>query len=204
MNHSSRVPLKAVAYLRVSTDDQTVENQRIVLTNWANANNYEIIQFFEDPAVSGSVPAAERAGFGRLISFVKNNYINAVLVYELSRVGRTFYDTLDAIKFVERYAPLISCSPKELFLQTTEPSVRKLLIGILTWVAEREREVLITRIKAGLDRARAEGKKLGPKYKQIDFEELKILLDSPLSMQEVADRLGISKPTLYSKIRMMT
>src|SRR5690349_20652306 len=109
--------------------------------------------FFEDPAVSGSIPAAERQGFASMLSHIKNNYIQAVLVYELSRVGRTFWDTLDAIKFVEKYAPLISCSPKELFLTTTEPGVRKLLIGILTWVAEREREQLITRIKAGIDRA---------------------------------------------------
>ena len=194
--------MKAVAYLRVSTDDQTVENQRIVLTNWANANNYEIIQFFEDPAVSGSIPAADRPGFSGLISFVKNNYIQAVLVYELSRVGRTFWDTLDAIKFVERYAPLISCSPKELFLQTTEPSVRKLLIGILTWAAEREREVLIQRIKAGLTRARTEGKKLGPPYKSIDIELMKELLASGLKMTEIAESLGVSKPTLYNKMRM--
>lgn len=194
-------PLKAVAYLRVSTDDQTVENQRIVLTNWANGNNYEIIQFFEDPAVSGSIPACDREGFAGLISFVKNNYIQAVLVYELSRVGRTFYDTLDAIKFIERYAPLISCSPKELFLQTTEPSVRKLLMGILTWVAEREREVLIERIKTGLDRARKEGKKLGRPFTEIDPMEMRRLLDTNLKMDEIALSLGISKPTLYKKIR---
>ena len=75
-----------------------------------------------------------------MLELLKQDRVDAVLVYELSRVGRTFWDTLDAIKAIELYAPLISCSPRETFLQSTETSIRKLMIGILTWVAERERE----------------------------------------------------------------
>ena len=61
-----------------------------------------------------------------MLELIKESTVNAVLVYELSRIGRTFWDTLDAIKTIEEYAPLISCSPRETFLQTTEPSVSKL------------------------------------------------------------------------------
>lgn len=195
--------MKAVAYLRVSTDGQTVENQRLVLSQWAANNNYEIIEYFEDPAVSGTVPAIEREGFAALVSYVKNNFIQAVLVYELSRVGRTFWDTLDAIKFVEKYAPLISCSPKELFLSTLDPEIRKLLLSIFTWVAEREREILVQRIKAGLQRCKAEGKKLGPPEKEIDWQKLRRLLDSSMRTEDIARAIGVSKPTLYRKIRQM-
>ena len=88
--------------------------------------------------------------FQELLKIIALESIDAVLVYELSRVGRTFWDTLEAIKAIEQYSPLISCSPRETFLQTTEPSIRKLMLGILTWVAERERELLVQRTKDGI------------------------------------------------------
>src|SRR6185436_3878418 len=105
--------------------------------------------------------------FNEMLNLVKTAQVDAVLVYELSRVGRTFWDTLDAIKAIEQFTPLISCSPRESFLQTTEPSTRKLMIGILAWVAEREREMLVQRTKDGMERARAAGKGIGRPQKTI-------------------------------------
>ena len=136
-----------LGYLRVSTEEQTVLNQKMALQKWADEQGCLILDFFEDSAVSGKIPAVKRTGFQNMIEIVKSAAVDAILVYELSRVGRTFWDTLDAIKAIEEYAPLISCSPKESFLQTTEPGVRKLMIGILTWVAEREREMLVQKNK---------------------------------------------------------
>ncbi|HEX2556734.1 MAG TPA: recombinase family protein, partial [Nitrososphaera sp.] len=113
----------AFAYLRVSTEEQTVQNQKMVLEKWAQEHQYQILDFFEDSAVSGKIPATQRRGFIEMLNLVKTAQVDAVLVYELSRVGRTFWDTLDAIKAIEQYTPLISCSPRESFLQTTEPSI---------------------------------------------------------------------------------
>ena len=113
-----------------------------------------------------------------LLEIVKNELVDAILIYELSRVGRTFWDTLDAIKAIEEYAPLISCSPRESFLQMTEPSVRKLMIGILTWVAEREREMLVQRTKDGILRAKSVGKVIGRPKKKLDKDNLIMLLGS--------------------------
>lgn len=193
----------AFAYLRVSTEEQTVENQKMVLTKWAQENNYQILDFFEDSAVSGRIPATQRRGFQEMLELVKTTGVDAVLVYELSRVGRTFWDTLDAIKAIEQYAPLISCSPKESFLQTTDPSVRKLLIGILTWVAERERDMLVQRTRDGMVRARAAGKEIGRPQKSIDKNQLITLLASKLPKEKIAKNLGISKATLYKELRRL-
>ena len=151
----------AFAYLRVSTEEQTVLNQKLAMQNWAGGHDYQILDNFEDSAISGKIPAVKRKGFQAMLEIVRNEPIDAVLIYELSRVGRTFWDTLDAIKAIEEYAPLISCSPRESFLQMTEPSVRKLMIGILTWVAEREREMLVQRTKDGISRAKSVGKVIG-------------------------------------------
>src|ERR687885_816232 len=94
----------AFAYVRVSTDEQTVQNQRLALDRWSKEHQYQILDFFEDSAVSGRIPAVQRRGFQEMLELVKTAQVDAVLVYELSRVGRTFWDTLDAIKAVEQYA----------------------------------------------------------------------------------------------------
>ena len=193
----------AVAYLRVSTEEQTVQNQKISLTKWAQDHSFQILYFFEDPAVSGKTPAIQRRGFRELMDFVKTSNVDAVLVYELSRVGRTFWDTLDAIKAIEENSPLISCSPRESFLQTTDPSIRKLMISILTWVAEREREMLVQRTKDGMKRARIAGKEIGRPEKIINKDNLISLLSKNLSRGKIAKEIGISKATLYKEFRRL-
>jgi DNA invertase Pin-like site-specific DNA recombinase len=190
----------AVGYVRVSTDEQTTENQKLALRNWAESAGYHVLDFFEDQAVSGKVPAVERAGFQQLAYFIAQNPVDAVLVYELSRIGRSMFESLDAIKAIEKYAPLVSCSPREGFLQTTEPSIRKLLLGILTWVSERERDLLVQRTKAGMARARAEGKQVGRPAIEWTPEILAFinaaLLDGR-SVHGIARDLNISKASLY-------
>jgi DNA invertase Pin-like site-specific DNA recombinase len=136
-----------------------------------------------------------------MLDILKAATVDAILVYELSRVGRTFWDTLDSIKAIEEYAPLISCSSRETFLQTTEPSIRKLMIGILTWVAEREREMLVQRTKDGMLRARAAGKGIGRPQRKVDKNTLISLLAENQPRSKIARTLGVSKATLYKWLR---
>ena len=196
--------LYAFGYLRVSTEEQTILNQRIAIKKWASDNDYEILEFFEDASISGKVAAINRPAFREMLEIVRNEQVDAVIVYELSRVGRTFWETLDAIKAIEQYAPLISCSAKEVFLQTTDPSIRKLLIGILTWVAEREREILIQRTKDGMIRAKISGKMIGRPKKFLDKDSLIKLLSQNMPKRKIAENLGMSKATLYKGIRRMS
>lgn len=191
----------ALAYVRVSTEEQTVLNQRLAIERWAVEQGYHVIYFFEDSAISGKIPATMRQAFQEMLELLKHDRVDAVLVYELSRVGRTFWDTLDAIKAIECYAPLISCSPRETFLQSTEASIRKLMIGILTWVAEREREMLVQRTKDGMARAKNSGKRIGRPPKVVDKDNLIRLLANQKSRIEIARNLGVCKATLYKELR---
>ena len=188
-------------YVRVSTDEQTILNQKLFLQKWAKEHDYIIIDFFEDSSTSGKIPAVKRKAFQDLLAIAKDASIDAVLVYELSRVGRTFWDTLDAIKAIEQYAPLISCSPRESFLENTEPSIRRLMVGILTWVAEREREMLVQRTRDGMARAKASGAVVGRPRKAFDKDKLINLLMSNTPRSKIACALGISKASLYKELR---
>lgn len=192
--------LYAIAYVRVSTEEQTVLNQKMAMDTWASEHGYQVIYYFEDSAVSGKIPAIKRKSFQDMLELIKESPVDAVLVYELSRVGRTFWDTLDAIKAIEEYAPLISCSPRETFLQSTEPSVRKLMLGILTWVAEREREMLVQRTKDGMRRAKESGRVVGRPIKMIDKNALIRLLVENTPRAKAARTLGVSKATLYKEL----
>ncbi len=191
----------AFGYLRVSTEDQTILNQKLFLQKWALEHGYTVIDFFEDTSTSGKIPAIKRKAFQELLSIARDAAIDAVLVYELSRVGRTFWDTLDAIKAIEEYAPLISCSPRESFLENTEPSIRRLMIGILTWVAEREREMLVQRTKDGMARAKASGITVGRPKKTVDKDKLIRLLLANTPRTKIAGALGVSRATLYKELR---
>ena len=186
-----------------NTEEQTVLNQKLAMQKWANDHDFQILEYFEDSAISGKIPAIKRKGFLDMLDIVKNENVDAILIYELSRVGRTFWDTLDAIKAIEAYAPLISCSPRESFLQTTEPSIRKLMIGILTWVAEREREMLVQRTKDGISRAKSVGKIIGRPKKELDKDNLIRLLAQNEPRVRIAKDLGISKATLYKELRLL-
>ncbi len=186
--------------MRVSTEEQTVLNQKMAMDTWASEHGYQVIYYFEDSAVSGKIPAIKRKSFQDMLELIRECPIDAVLVYELSRVGRTFWDTLDAIKTIEEYAPLLSCSPRETFLQSTEPGVRKLMLGILTWVAEREREMLVQRTKDGMRRAKESGRIVGRPIKMIDKNTLIRLLAENTPRAKAARTLGVSKATLYKEL----
>jgi putative DNA-invertase from lambdoid prophage Rac len=190
----------AIAYVRVSTEEQTVLNQKMAIERWAFGQDYQIVYYFEDSAVSGKIPAVKRHAFHDMLELIKIEPVDAVLIYELSRVGRNFWDTLDAIKAVEEYSPIISCSPKESFLQSTEPGVRKLMIGILTWVAERERELLVQRTKDGMRRAKESGKGIGRPVKNVDKNTLIQLLAENTPRTRIANVLRISKARLYKEL----
>jgi DNA invertase Pin-like site-specific DNA recombinase len=77
------------------------------------------------------------------------------------------------------------------------------MIGILTWVAEREREMLIQRTKDGMVRAKMAGKNIGRPKKTLDKDVLIKMLSQNIPRNKIAKNLGISKATLYNQIRMI-
>ena len=70
----------AFGYLRVSTEEQTILNQKLVIKKWASDNGYDILDFFEDSAVSGKIPAINRAGFREMLNLVRTDNVDAVIV----------------------------------------------------------------------------------------------------------------------------
>jgi len=192
---------KAYAYIRVSLSEEHPENQKLAIEKWARQNNYAIVKWFEDIGVSGAIHPWERPEFKHLLETVKNDP-RPVLIYELSRIGRTFYETLRALQELEfMKAPVIPVSPKESFLQNLDPQVRKLILAVLVWAAERERELLRQRTREGMLRAKAEGKHIGRPRKKIDWKKFREYREKGLSLRDIARLLNVSYSTLLRRIK---
>ena len=192
---------EAYAYIRVSLREENPENQRQAILEWAGENGYQVVRFFEDIGVSGAVKPENRPGFSKLLEAVKSDP-KPILVYELSRLGRSFYETFNAMMMLEeKRAPVIAVSPKERFLQNLDPEIRKLIIAIFAWVAERERELLRQRTREGMRRAKLEGKHIGRPRKPVDIKKALELRRKGMSWADIARYFGVSYHTLKRRLR---
>jgi putative DNA-invertase from lambdoid prophage Rac len=145
---------RVFAYCRVSTLDQNPENQRLEIEQ--AGFGIESRRIVEEK-ISGSVPAMERPEFARLVDRLEEGDI--LVVTKLDRLGRDAIDVRMTIKSLARVGVRVHCLALG-NVDLTSPT-GKMTMGVLSAVAEFERDLLVERTRAGLERAKAEGKKLG-------------------------------------------
>lgn len=140
-------------YGRVSTKDQTTENQRQDIA----AAGYAVDYWHADEGVSGKVPAIHRPEFAKMLGQIRDG--ETLVVTKLDRLGRDAQDVGATIKLLAaRSIEVIVLQLGKLDL--TSPA-GKLMLAMLAAVAEMERDLLVERTQSGLARAKAEGKALG-------------------------------------------
>ena len=182
-----------IGYARVSTQDQNFELQEDALKN----SGCELI--FKEK-VSGS--KADRPELGRLIEHLRKGDI--VVVYKLDRLGRSLKHLLELVDlFNRKEVGLQSISDS---IDTTTPQGR-LFFNISASFAEFEKDLIRERTKAGLDAARARGRKGGRRQGMSKEAEQKAILaetyykEGKMSVIEISKEIGISKMTLYKYLR---
>lgn len=153
---------RTFAYCRVSTADQTTDNQ---------VREIEAAGFAVDPkrvvaeTVSGSVAAKERKGFSRLVDRLEDG--DVLIVTKLDRLGRNAMDVRSTVEGLAADGIRVHCLALGGVDLTS--AAGKMTMGVIAAVAEFERDLLVERTQAGLSRAKAEGKALGRKAK-LDAE----------------------------------
>lgn len=171
-----------VAYVRVSTDDQTCENQRRAISA-----RYAVGKWFSDDGVSGAVAATQRPAMSALLAYVREG--DVVIVAAIDRLGRNTIDVLSTVEALKAKGVSV-VSMREGFDLATPAG--KLMLTMLAAVAELERENLKARQLAGLERARAEGKSLG-RTKAIDDAAVAAWrAERSASIKATAEHFGIS------------
>lgn len=178
------------AYGRVSTKDQTTENQRGEIER----AGYMVDYWFADVGISGKTPASERPQFRRLLDQIRNG--EKLVVAKLDRLGRDAMDVSATIKALA--ARRIEVVVLQLGSLDLASPAGKLMLAMLAAVAEMERDLLVERTQSGLARAKAEGKTLGrrPKTSEQDRSAIKQAHSEGASISALARRFDISRATI--------
>ena len=187
--------MRVALYLRVSTDDQETGRQLLDLTAYAEKNGHEIVDTFQEKASGAKNDRAERA---KVIELARSGGIEAVLVTELSRWGRSTEDLLSTLRdLTEHGVSLIPQTGMQFDLSTPQG---KLLLTLLAGFAEFERSLTIERIKSGVRAAQARGVKFGrTRIETADpgkAARIFSMLDAGLTVRDVANRAGVSPTTV--------
>ncbi|WP_135604099.1 recombinase family protein [Methanococcoides sp. NM1] len=183
-----------IGYARTSTDKQHIETQLLQLKNKGIPDE----QIFFDEGVSGSVPANKRHGFKQLLKFIDEHDVDTIYVFEISRIGRTFIDTLNLVmEFEDKGIRVVSLSPSESWSAIEDIHYRRLLISLFGWVSENEKRILQERIKIGIQSYRKENGRWGRKTKEPDKKKAMKYRNKGLSWAEIARTMEIPASTMY-------
>jgi len=182
---------RTFAYCRVSTADQTTDNQ---------AREIEGAGFKVDPkriiaeTVSGSVAAMERKGFAKLVDRLEAGDI--LIVTKLDRLGRNAMDVRSTVDSLAQEGVKVHCLALGGVDLTS--AAGKMTMGVIAAVAEFERDLLVERTQAGLSRAKAEGKILGRPSALTAEQQATIRLQRSqgLSLGALAAEYGVSRAAI--------
>ena len=188
-------------YIRVSTDKQTVENQRFEISNFCRKNNLKVDGWIEE-TISGTKKIDKRK-LGDLLNIVKKD--DLIICAELSRLGRNLFMIMDILNI---------CMNKECKVWTVKDNYRlgediqsKVLAFAFGLSAEIERNLISQRTKEALALRKSQGIKLGRKTGSRNISLNKICIENhcniisqiqnDISIPKIAEKLGIAKGTLY-------
>jgi DNA invertase Pin-like site-specific DNA recombinase len=158
---------RVALYLRVSTLEQDVTNQRRELEAVARRHGWRVVAVFSDNGVSGAKGRAERPGLDELMKAVARRDIDVVAAWSVDRLGRSLQGLLDVL--MEFRAKEIDLYLHQQGIDTSTPA-GKAMYQMLGVFAEFEREMIRERVLAGMARARSQGRHLGRPRVDADVE----------------------------------
>ena len=186
--------MRLVAYVRVSREDERPENQEYAIFKLATQRGWQVVEAVRDVDVSGAVPPHERPGWRRVLELL--NGADGVVVYALDRVARSLWDLAAVVKELEARGKIL-LSVREEWLQSLDPKIRSLVISILGWAAEMEREFIRLRTREALERLRSMGKRVGrpPKWDEAKRRRIIELVRRGLTLKEACQLAGVGYRT---------
>ena len=188
--------MRCVIYSRVSTEEQTTDNQLRQLREYANRQSWNIIEEIQDVA-SGGKSAEERQGLKKVFTMARQRKFDVLLFWSLDRFSREgSRKTLEYLTKLDDY--------RVKWHSYTEEYISSLgifsdaIISLMACLAKQERIRISERTKAGLARVKAKGKVLGrPTDVIADAEQIRELRQSGYSLSEISQITGVSKTRVH-------
>lgn len=180
---------RVALYLRVSTDGQTTSNQQRELHEAAQREGWRVVAVYEDQGISGAKGRDKRPAYSKLLKAVTRREIDLVAAWSVDRLGRSLVDLLSFLQ--ELHAKDVGLYLHQQGIDTTTPAGRAMfqLLGVF---AEFERSMIQERVRAGLQRAKAQGKQLGrPKVGPTLEAEVRRLRAQGVGVRKTARLAGV-------------
>jgi len=185
MSKGKRVAL----YARVSTDSQTTENQLRQLRQVAERHGWGVVQEYIDHGISGAKGRDKRPQFDALLKGVARRDFDMIAAWSVDRLGRSLQDLVAFL--LELQSKRVDLYLHQQALDTSTP-MGKAMFQLCGVFAELERSIIQERVKAGLERARAKGRKLGrPRTDPKVEEQIRKLGAQGIGKGKIARTLGI-------------
>jgi DNA invertase Pin-like site-specific DNA recombinase len=197
--------MRVAIYARVSTDDrgQEPENQLAQLRAWCAAAGHLIVAEFVDH-VSGAKGADKRPQFAAMLDAAHRRQFDILLVWALDRLSRE--GMVPTILHLQRLvaAGVTFHSHTEPLLSTDNELVRDIVLAVMASLAKMERQKIGERTKAGLERARSRGKRLGrAPFSAANRESLRVALDGGMSWHAASLATRIPYSTVRKHARLL-
>ena len=187
---------RAAIYLRVSTIDQTTANQERELRAIAARVGYDIVKVYKDHGISGAKGRDRRPAFDAMCRDATKRQFDVVMAWSVDRLGRSLQDLVAFLS--ELHSLRIDLFLHQQGIDTTTPG-GKAMFQMMGVFAEFERSIIQERVRAGLARARSEGKQLGRPTIDPELEaKVKAALAKPNrpGVRVIAEKFGISPGTV--------
>ncbi|MBR9973914.1 recombinase family protein [Magnetospirillum sulfuroxidans] len=189
---------RVALYARVSTDQQTVENQLRDLQEVAGRLGWNVVDVITDEGISGAKGRDQRPGFDRLLKGIARREFDVIAAWSVDRLGRSLRDL---VVFLDE----VRDRGIDLYLHQqgvdTGTAAGRALFGMLSVFSDFERSMIRARVIAGLERAKSTGKRLGrPPTSPLKVEKVKKLLGAGTSLRAIARATNLS-PAMVSKIK---
>ena len=187
---------RAAIYLRVSTIDQHTSNQEAELCQAAERAGWEVAKVYKDHGISGAKGRDKRPAFDALHRDAAKRQFDVVMAWNVDRLGRSLQDLVAFLS--ELHALKIDLFLHQQGLDTTTPA-GKAMFQMLGVFAEFERSIIQERVRAGLLRARREGKRLGrPPIAPELANRIRAALNKPgrPGVRKIADQFGVNPSTV--------
>jgi len=186
---------RAGLYMRVSTVDQHPETQLLDLRQMAAQRGYEIVQEYTD-RISGT--KAKRPGLDQMMADARRGRFDVVLVWASDRIARSVKHFLDVLDELSRLnIEYVSFREN---IDTGGPLGRAIVV-IIGAVAELERNLIIERVRAGMRRAKLEGRHIGRNPLKLDHTAIQLDRCQGLSLRQIARGHKISTATVQRVLR---
>jgi DNA invertase Pin-like site-specific DNA recombinase len=185
---------RVAVYARVSTLDQTTANQLFDLRQMADQRGFAVVEEYVDHGISGT--RARRPALDKMMSDARHGRFDIVLVWAADRLARSVKHFVDVLSELDHLGIGFVSFREQ--IDTAGPLGRAVMI-IVSAIAELERSLIVERVRAGMRRARLEGRHIGRRPLDIDRTAVLRDRDRGLSLTEVAKAHGISR-AMVSKI----